>query len=224
MAALDFWTFQLRQAPTWFAAPAGSDWWTLWGQTKDVCAEAAKEAVKARFPSLAAYDALEVQAVERNTERYPLESESAFRVRLAESFDRWTWGGTPQGVIDAAAATPGVTSVGYFEAWQWDPGSERWARFWLVLESTWSEPPDWDDDGLVFDSDESDFLFDLTADRESIEFLRRQVRRWKAAHAKCESALVLIGDGHVFDEDDLLWGEGDDELIFDAGDVVALEV
>lgn len=223
--ALDFWTFQISQAPTFFAWSAGADWWGLWGQTKDAIAEAAKEAVKARFPSGGAPDALEAQAADRSTERYPTESEAEFRVRLAETFDRCQWMGTPPGVIDAASATPGVGTVSYFEAWEWDPGSPLWARFWLVLGSSWGEAASWDDVGLTFDSDDTTLLFDVTVEQESIAFLRRQVRRWKAAHARCEAAMVLIGDGHVFDEsDDLVWGEVDGELTFDAGDAVALEI
>lgn len=230
VAILDYAVWQIDKAPAWLSTGAGADWWEFWGDLKDEWARAAKEAIKARFPSLAAYDALECQAFDRTTERYPTETETKFRVRLTETFDRYLWQGTPQGVIDAAAAMPGVEEVTYFEAWEWDAGLDgdewKWARFWVVLDvdDTWAEAAVFEaDDAETFDSADTTLLFDLRAEQEWLAFLRRQVRRWKAAHARCEAALIVIGDGLVFDENpEELWeGEG---LVFDEGDVVALEI
>lgn len=228
MTTLDYAVWQLDKAPAWLSFGAGADWFTFWGDLKDEWARMAKEAIKARFPSLAAYDALEAQAADRATERYPTETEAAFRIRLGETFDRYQWLGTPSGVSDAVAAVPGVGAVGYFEAWQWDAGVDgeewNWARFWVVLDVEWDEAAVFDeDDSETFDSTDTTLLFDLRAEQEWLAFLRRQVRRWKAAHAKCEAVLIAIGGALVFDaNEDELW-DGD-ELVFDEGDVVALEI
>jgi hypothetical protein len=215
-ATVDYWQFQKDQSPA-FVGLEGENWFVFWGHLKDAFAEAAKDAVKARFPSLAAVDALEAQAADRNNERYPAESEELFRVRLAETFDRYQWLGTPPGVIAAVEQTPGVTDVVYREAWQWDPGSPLWARFWVVLATTWELPVAWGDPGETWGGGR---LWGLSTSRESVAFLRRQVRRWKAAHAKCAGLLVKIGDATVWGEPDRTWGGG---RTWGAGKVTVLE-
>jgi len=215
----DYWFFQSQTAPTPLAGTQGEAWWLLWGHTKDAWREGTREATKASLPLLAAPDSLAAYAAERNTEQYPGETESAYRVRLAETFDRYAFLGTPTGITVAVLEASGVVSVVYREAWQWDAGNPLWSRFWLVCGTTYSVPSNWEDGGLTFD--DPALLFDVTADREDIDFLKRQIERWRAAHARLVSCALLIGDGHVFDEDGLLWD--DPALIFDAGSVALME-
>ncbi len=214
MATVDYWQFQRDQAPA-FVGAEGENWFVFWGHLKDAFTEAAKEAVKARFPSLAAVDALEAQAADRNNERYPAETEALFRVRLAETFDRYAFLGTPAGVTAAAEQVPGVTGVVYREAWQWDPASPLWARFWLVLATTWEMPATWGGGATWGDGS----LWGLSAPKASLDFLRRQVRRWKAAHARGK-LLIKIGDASVWGEPDLTWGGG---KTWGAGKVTVVE-
>ena len=128
--------------------------------------------------------------------------------------------GTPIGITVAVEATYGITDVVYREAWQWDPGSPEWARFWLICAADYGPPISWDDAGYTFD--EAGLLFDMTGvSLDTLQFLKRQVRRWKAAHAKLVTLSLLLDGGHVFEEPDLLWdGAG---LVFDSGYVAAME-
>lgn len=215
----DYWFFQSQTAPTPLAGAQGEAWWQVWGHTKDAWREGTREATKASLPLLAAPDALGAYAAERSTERYPGETEADYRTRLAQTFDLYAFLGTPTGVAVAALAAVGVTDVLYREAWQWDAGSPLWSRFWLTCSTTYDPPSDWDDPGLTFD--DPALLFDVTADREDIDFLKRQIERWRAAHARLVWCALLIGDGHVFDESGLEWD--DPALIFDAGSVALME-
>ncbi len=205
----DFWAWQRDLAPAPLAGPQGEAWWLLWGHVKDGWTEGAKGAVKARFPSTAAPDALGAQAVERGTERYPGEAEPAYRVRLAESFDRWKLGGTQQGLIDAMAAGDGVSSVGYYEAWQWDPHPDggagwRWARLWLVVRADWGTAPICGAPGVDCGPE---LLCGLTGvSLDQVDFLRRQRRRWKGAHVQAVIVLPL-GGAVVCGEEGLVCGE-----------------
>lgn len=215
----DYWFYQSQTAPTPLAGTQGEAWWQVWGHTKDAWREGTREATKASLPLLAAPDALAAYAAERGTERYDTETEATYRVRLAETFDRYTYLGTPTGVTTAVEATTGIYSVLYREAWQWDAGSPQWARFWLVCATSYLPPANWGDPGLAF-GDEG-LLFGVTASRDAIDFLRRQVARWKAAHARLVWCALLIGDAHVFGEPGLSWG--DPGLTFDAGSIALLE-
>lgn len=225
---MNYFEWQVEQAPPWFNGTMGEGWWLFWGHLRDGWAEGAKQAVKARFPSTAAPDALQSQAGDRGTERYPAETESAFRVRLAETFDRYLALGTPEGLGAALAAVPGVVPrtptlddpvlVGYREAWQWDAGSPLWARFWVVLATGWGLPSTWGEAGAAWG--EGAKKWGIDAPRESLDFLRRQVRRWKAAHAKCEAIIIEIDGATVWGRPDATWGEG---KTWGAGKVVRLE-
>lgn len=215
----DYWFFQSQTAPTPLAGAQGEAWWLLWGNVKDGWREAAREATKASLPAFAAVDSLGAYAAERGTESYPTETEASYRVRLAETFDRYAFLGTPTGVNSAVIDVPGVTSVIYREAWQWDAGSPLWARFWLVCATTYAAPPSWGDAGLDFGDPE--LIFGLTAARDTIDFLRRQIERWRAAHARLVWCALLIGDAHVFGDPDISWG--DPGLTFDAGSIALLE-
>lgn len=217
----DYWFFQSGTAPAFLAQPQGEAWWLVWGNTKDAWREAAREATKASLPSLAAPDSLGAYAAERNNERGPDEAEPAYRVRLAETFDRYALLGTPDGMTAAVEATPGITDVLYREAWQWDAGSPLWARFWLVAATTYAVPASWGDPGLSFG--DADLMFGLGAGAsfEIVGFLRRQIARWKAAHAKLVWCALKMGDAHVFGEPGISWG--DPGLTFGAGAIALLE-
>lgn len=227
MSTDDFFEWLPEQASPWARGEIGENWWLFWGHLQDSFAEAAKEAVRARFPSLAAPDALQAQAADRGTERYLGESEPAFRVRLAETFDRYQALGTPMGLCEAVAAVPGIIPraptledpypVGYREAWQMDPGSPLWARFWLFLATSWGLPVAWGDAGETWGGGA---MWGLTAPVDAVDFLRRQVRRWRAAHARLEAIVITVGGAVVWGEPDVVWGGG---AVWGAGTVVTLE-
>lgn len=216
MSTDDFFEFTPEQASPWARGEIGENWWLFWGHLQDSFAEAAKEAVRARFPSLAAPDALQAQAADRNTERYLGESESLFRVRLAETFDRYQALGTPMGVIAAAEVVPGVLSVDYLESWQVEPSSPLWARWWVLCRVEWPEAPVFDAPGFVWDSG---WTWDFNAPLEQ-SFLFRQLRRYRASH--CRAWLcVATPDAPIFDAPGFVWDSG---WAWDDGKSIVVEV
>lgn len=216
----DYWFFQSGTAPAFLAETQGEGWWLVWGHVKDAWREGAREATKATLPSLAAPDALGAYAAERGTERYPLEAEADYRTRLAETFDRYALLGTPTGVTEAVEASPDVSDVLYREAWQWEAGSPLWARFWVVAQTTFSTPIAWGASGYTYGGDPT-VLFGVVAGVDAVDFIRRQISRWKAAHARLVWCALKMGDAHVFGEPSVSWG--DPGLTFGAGAVALLE-
>lgn len=193
--ALDYCDWQPSLQPPWLCQSQGAAWGQCWGFLKDAWAEGAKQAVSARCASTGAPDALEAQASDRRLERYPTETEAQHRVRLAQSFDRLQLLGTVQGLIDAVLAVPGVASVDYREAYDWDPDSPRWARWWLLVRVAWPKAPTWDDPAMTWDTG---WQWDFNAG-ESGALLLRQVRRWKAAHTR--GVLLLASPDAVVIDD-----------------------
>lgn len=211
----DYKVWQPDQQPPWLSLTQGEAWGMFWGFLKDGWARASRDATEARYPSRGAPDAVECQAGDHTLERYATESAQQHRQRLAESFDRLQLLGTVQGVIDAAAAVPGVLSVLYREAWEVDPGTPLWARFWVLVRVGWPVAPAFDS-GEVWDGG---WTWDFEAG-DAGPFLVRQIRRWKAAHAKGR-VIVCSPDAVVFDQPDLVWDGG---WVFDGGQVAEIEV
>lgn len=216
MSAADFFEWLPEQASPWARGEIGENWWLFWGHLQDGFTEAAKEAVRARFPSLAAPDALQAQAADRNTERYLGEAEASFRVRLAETFDRYQALGTPAGLVAAAEVVPGVLSVDYLESWQIEPSSPLWARWWVLCRVEWPLAPAFDAPGLVWDGG---WTWDFGAVEEQA-LLLRQLRRYRAAHCKGRLC-VATPDAPVFDAPGFVWDGG---WLWDGGKAVMVEV
>jgi hypothetical protein len=123
--------FQLAKAPRWLRGRFGEAWWKFWGSLKDALEDAARSAVKQRFPRSASPAALELIASDRGLERMPEEDEATHVARLESAFDVWQWGGTRQGVRDALIWTklfdPVIEDGVYLspdvvEAWRWPGG------------------------------------------------------------------------------------------------------
>lgn len=212
----DFYQWQPLQAPAWLAGEAGEGWQLAEGHLKDAATEAAKEAVKARFASTGAPDALQVQASERDDERYPGEALEAFRMRLAEAMPRAVARGTVGGLIEAAEAAAGVLSVDYLEARTVEPSSPLWARWWVLARVTWPLAPVFDESGLLWDGG---WAWDFDALAEA-GFLLRQLRRYRAGHCKGHLA-IATADAPIFDAPGFVWDGG---WSWDGGHAVTVEV
>jgi hypothetical protein len=205
--------------PTWLLGPMGQGFGLALAQVKDLVKDAAKEAVKARFPLLGPADALPSIAADRNLER-GAQTENAFRIYLTQAFDLWAKGGTKEGIEEA------VDLLGYATATVYDahtidlgPGpttDSAWARFIVVLadhpwtsDGTWDDPGTWDDGG-TWDSD---------APKDAVDAILRQVKRWKGAHSQCLFVVVPFGDAEIWDLPlDGTWG---DPGVWDEGENVA---
>lgn len=186
----DFNKWQLETlAPGWLRGPLGEGLALAMGHMKDAFAQAARQAVKARFPLLAPADALPSIGADRMLERMPPETEPSYSARLVAAWDAWAKGGTVEGITDAIALTGLCTAIVYntFEA---DLGPGSWARFIVVLsghpwsgDGVWGDPPPWGDGGT----------WGSTALVSEVDLIRRQVAKWKGAHALCLGIIVPLG-------------------------------
>lgn len=109
---------------------------TTQGLLSDWIAEAAREAVRARFPSFAAPDALEEIGRETGLPRLPVETVAQFRARLKNRWPISEQRGTRQGMIaalDSYASITGLISAYHFlEEWEF-PTVLWWSRWWVFL-------------------------------------------------------------------------------------------
>ncbi len=109
---------------------------TTQGLLADWIAEGAREAVRARFPSFAAPDALEEVGIETGLPRLVVESVAQFRARLQNRWPISEQRGTRQGMIaalDSYASISGLISAYHFlEEWEF-PTVLWWSRWWVFL-------------------------------------------------------------------------------------------
>lgn len=218
----DFNKWQLETlTPSWLRGPLGEGLALALGHMKDAFAQAAKQAVKARFPLICPADALPSIGADRMLERMPPETEPSYRARLVAAWEAWAKGGTPEGITDAVVLTgvctpvydgPDLVSPRVYDVLHdgWG-GAGSWARFWLVLEQPHIFQACWTigDGTLVAD----DTVLGYTgATQAQGHLITRQVSKWKGAHARCEGVIlvlsgVIIGSGWTIGDGTLIGGE-----------------
>lgn len=107
------------------------------GLLADWITEGAREAVRARFPSYAAPDALEEIGRETGLARLSVESVAQYRARLRQRWPICEQRGTRQGMLAALAAyasASGLFSASHFvEEWEWENPPSYWSRWWVIL-------------------------------------------------------------------------------------------
>jgi len=195
----------IELAPKWLKRRWGRRWHAAIHAVTDAFADAALAAVSARFTTLAPSDALSLHGEARKIARAPGESEATYRVRLQNVFPACLEGGSSYG-LEQRLREAGFTTATVLEAQDLSvPGPGSWARFWVVLEAPnafalpselWDDPGLWDDAGIWEDLEPADTL----------EFLRRLVRRWRAPHARCVALIVLFA-GELWDFPGGTWDE-----------------
>lgn len=119
--------------PPWLLGKWGRRWLYMTGLVFDALVEATRQAVKARFPTVAPDDAIPLIGKDRVLEPGLGESLDTYRARIIGAWEAWSWAGTEKGLIDQLKA--------------WLPSAD-WA---LVANREWSVPPagrpasaDWD--------------------------------------------------------------------------------
>jgi hypothetical protein len=217
MADLTTYTeYHTGKAPVWLRGERGDGWWQLWGNLKDAVLAGVKQAVRQRYPADASAGALEIIGNDRSLERMPGELPAVYAARLEAAFDTWERGGTRDGVRDAVVLTGLMTPVydgdemispRVVEAWEWDPDSPLWARFWVVITQphVFKAPRKYGDGGLYGLPPTGDgALYGFTgATRNQAALLRRQVAKWKGGHNRCVEIIIVIsgtiyGGGHAY--------------------------
>lgn len=196
MAPTTYQDYQEGVAPRWLRTGVGSNWFRAQGDAKDKLELWVKDAVKARFPSLAPPDALAVIGGDRQLDQGVTESEADYRVRLRKAWSVWPWAGTPTGLLRAFlyAGYPNVallTAQGDTHTLDGSgdvvtthtPGGFSFSPpFWNVFRVLFFAPlpASWSPSLPANNSDE-------------VNGLRRIVRLWKAAHAKQVDFVVVEG-------------------------------
>ncbi len=188
-------------APRWGRKGRWGELWATIGLGFDAFADAAKDAVKARFVNLAPLDALGFIGADRLLERYPVQSDASWRAWLEAAWDLWTFAGTHTSV-ERALHEAGFTNASvhwalgtapddYVGTWPPDGDTANWSRFWVWLGDVW--PLGWTvvnyGDGHTWGSY---WTWGSTATVEEINFVRAICRKWKAGHTVCAGIYVPI--------------------------------
>jgi hypothetical protein len=203
----------------------------------DVIAEAATQALEARFPERAPDDALPYHGRDRGIIRGPLELAASYRIRLLLWLEAWRGAGVGRALLDQVAGylSPNAcrlrlwTQVGVvytLEAdgtfsitrsaspWNWDQRPELWSRFWLLIYSTGGIP--WTHAGTFADrvswGDPATSTFASTATQAEAQSIAAIVDQWKPAAALCQNVLVVFNSAKfnpavASDLPDGTWGE-----------------
>ena len=164
-------------------------------------------------------DALTYLAAERNLEMVPTESEQAWRNRLQSAWSIWNEGGTQQVQLDQLGwynllaagvyrrhelSTPPAVGSAYVQSF----ARLVWAQFDIIVQkahpwqpvywgsASWGDGT-WGSAGRYWGSTMSDV---------QANYLRRQIRLFKAGHSTCTYLHVLLGTGHIWGLG--AWGDG----------------
>lgn len=216
-------------APGWLQDEAGEAWLRAFGAAKDELVARAKEAVKARFPTLAPADALSLIGEERGIDQGATESEASYRLRVRAAWDAWKWAGTPFGLLSAlywAGYRPSSGKVllqvqlgkQYALRDDYDPAVHSPDEAVVITDlgtvHLGGDPELFNQFAVVFvPPTPPHWLPTPPADASpEIEQIRRLIVRWKPGHARCVSLQVTqvdLWDSPVepWDPTDELWNE-----------------
>lgn len=150
-------------------------------------------------------DALRHVGTERAIPRYPGETNFSYLSRLRGAWQAYEWLGTPQSIeLQLNYAGYDHVAVPDTSNWDWDGNTADWARFWVVLLGhpfvvwTYGESHTWDG-GQTWDS---------TATEADFAFLRAVVHKWKPAHVRCQSIIIVFDEaGWEANQPDGTWGD-----------------
>lgn len=188
----------------------------------DMIAQAADDAVKARFPTECAPDALPYHGRDRGIRRGPLEGDTSYRARLLLWLQSWRGAGVGRAMLDQIAGylTPhrtrirvwtqggllytreadGTFTIQRVAGFDWDATPSLWSRFWVIIDSVggvpWSRDGTWGD-GSIWGTP-TNGTWGSTATIEDVQSIRNIVDDWKPAAARCESIIISF-DAAAFD-------------------------
>lgn len=217
----------LERVPPWLRRRYGKPLILGLGDTLDVLAQNAADAVKMRFPTATVdADALSYTGRERRIDRGPGEPASTYAARLriwldshrtrggayallAQLFAYWRVDlNVPIEVVAASGARESMDINGVItrDVVDWTGGGDLstfWAQDWIFfhvsgLTATWV---DGDDDTMVDDLGD-EIVFDVLSGGaltdDEIEALSLVPSTWRPAHLKRCTIVLLYGDGFVY--------------------------
>jgi hypothetical protein len=190
------------------------------GMPLDMLAEAANQAVKARFPELAPEDALPFIGRDRGIRRGPNEPAVSFRTRLLLWREIWKGAGNAVKLLDELAGylTPQKARMriwsqvglvytrdvdGTFTIdrvpglWNWDGLTTLRSRFWVIIYSVGGEP--WSRDGTWGDGEKwgesGRGTWGSTATLDQVQTIRAIIGDRKPAPTVCKGIIVSFDAG-----------------------------
>lgn len=233
--------------PPWLLGKWGRRWLYMTGLVFDALVEATRQAVKARFPTVAPDDAIPLIGKDRVLEPGLGEDLDTLRARIIGAWEAWSWAGTEKGLIDQLKAwLPSadwalvanrewsVPPAGRAASPDWDPGhgkpgdpDYRPSRGYAAIagDEWWSrmwvicQTDRWQSDGLWGDPGVWDDggTWDSTAYPFEVEACKRITQLWKAGHEYVPEILLLLGDSELWDFPEGTW---DDPGVWGQGTVV----
>ena len=198
--------FAFNNSPAWLRAFFGERFIGLTeGLGADLLAEGATEAIKAPWlrSDTSPNDALPSVGTERDIPKAPAETNPQYRARLLDAWRLWEQAATQPFAANALApfgVDPGSVLLIPDYAWNPDPASTHWSRWWLVLSpplpwtlAIWGgiPPGNWG---------QGAWTWGTNAPQEDIFAIIRFLCKWKSAHEIGVEVILDFG-GHV-------WGVG----------------
>lgn len=197
--------YQVKKSPSWLSDPVGVGWESSMGLAKNAVAQAATDAVTARFfgnASLSPADALAAAGRDRKLPQLTGETTDAYRARVVSVWSAYQWAGTAKGILDQLAVA-GYSNVKIVENADYTgPGADasKWWRFWVKIYQPhdlgdgstgrrWGDGWRWGD-GTRWSG--------MPKDR--VDLIKAIIRKWKPPHAQCVKVIVVLSGA--------LWGDG----------------
>jgi hypothetical protein len=215
--------------------------YALFAVELDALAEAATQAVLARFPDRCPEDALPYHGRDRGIARGPLEPADSYRGRLLFWIEAWRGAGigstlldqiagyiqprtcrmriiTQAGLVYTREANGTFTVSRAAGSWNWDGQTSLWSRFVVVIypgSDLWQQGPTWGGGGQWATPGRT---WGTTATPEDVASVRLLVKDWKPAQSLCESIIIAF-DAASFDAAMTSWPDGNWALAskWDAG-------
>jgi hypothetical protein len=209
--------------PWWLTEDEGEKVWFSLGLIVDAFLERLRQGALARFPEYCPPDALKYHGRDRKIVRGIQETDAAFAERLIRWLDDHKVRGNPYALMEQLRAYCGgnimvrtvdrrgnwftIAADGTKSAvlktgnWDWDDGgTERWARFWVIIYSLngtpWSVSESWGSTTLwssgVWGTPGA--TIGTTATVEQVASVRSIIREWKPEGTKCEWIIIAFDD------------------------------
>lgn len=191
---------RLAELPTMLDGPNGRGCAAALGRAQDVEQAALTDAVLMRYPPRCPADALDILGADSAIERFDGEPDGTaipavgYHGRLAARWPTWAKAGSAQAIIDSLHAY-GITDVAVYQDYEAVYWVGNWySRFGVRIgpdfgSYTWAGPTI--DGTLIID----ETVIETTATLDQIKAVKRQILKWKAAHAYSVEVTVDYSSG-----------------------------
>jgi hypothetical protein len=170
MATFTSWLAEF--APRRLSFDRGKKLLAVIGSCYDVLADGFFYGISCRFPSVAPDDALPHIGNDRLIYQGPAESLTAYRERLAHTFDAWTWAGTEYGLRlhFGSLGLDDLVLLADSDWWHDEQYLTDWSRFWAIIPAG---------------------HYTLPSDEDLVS-LKRIIETFRPAHVTCSSVIIIV--------------------------------